>query len=465
MSSNEREGGRFPDVSRAAAIVAGLGGLALAAYGLLPDVELSGTWFQTAVLVLLGSLILEVQGERRLLGQTIRNLRKTDRAWGPHAGREEAYMAASRLIRETTPAEKGDEVILMASLHGHALDLPDSGAFDDMDPNSPAMFGFRKALEERLSNGWQLSQVVSFSSEARLDAFVARLASLPKGSRVEVRCFAQDDGISAVSSLVVGRAAAMLAVDDDRVVGVGSSMGLRGESAAKWATEHFDQLWSSAPFVVWTPATGLVQSGVDALRHRLRDNGGGRIVADREPMDAYGRAAAAIRREIDRPGLIRIDLANLHGLASTDRLPRADLRQEWLDDFEAALNEAVLQAPERARVRAIYNVNSAERLDTLERRLRDWSDADQLEIRVMSVADAVPTISPLIVGDSELFLGTEGDRLYRTQQSMFVEHPDAVAWARAYFETLWLDRRTHVVRTAHGIDQDGLDHLRAKFVG
>lgn len=202
------------DISRVAAVAVGFEGLGLAIYGLLPGLEVSDTWFQAGVLVLLGAVLLEVQGERRTLAETIRKLQRGDRASGPHETRTSTYVEASRLIRDTEPASKADAVILLSSLHGHAGPLQESPAFAQPEGGDAALLGFRHAIEARLRDDWQMRQVVSFTTEQRMDAFLARLAAFPPESRVEVRAFAASDGIPAVSILVVARRAAMLALGD-----------------------------------------------------------------------------------------------------------------------------------------------------------------------------------------------------------------------------------------------------------
>lgn len=53
--------------------------------------------------------------------------------------------------------------------------------------------------------------------------------------------------------------------------------------------------------------------------------------------------------------------------------------------------------------RAIYNVNSLERLSAVTAKLNRWESGDRLEVRALLLGDAVATISLLIVGESELF--------------------------------------------------------------
>lgn len=452
------------DISRVAAIAVGLGGLCLAIYGLLPGLEVSDSWFQAGVLVLLGSVLLEVQGERRTLAETISRLQRGDRASGPHESRTDTYVEASRMIRETEPASKSDAIILLSSLHGHAGPLVESPAFAQADGSDAALLGFRHAIEARLRDDWQLRQVVSFISEQRMDAFLVRLAAFPTDSRVEVRAFAETSGIPAVSTLVVARRAAMLALDDDRIFGVGSAVKLDGPELARWSEDHFKSLWDAAHFTIWRPATGRDDIQIEALRRAMNESATPEhIVIDLDGPGSYERATASIHEEIARPGEIRIDLANLHGLASGHRNPRLDLVQPWITAFEDALDLCLITHAERSYVRAIYNVNSLERLQAVTAKLDRWAAADRLEVRALMLGDAVATISPLIVGESELFLGVEGDRLYRTARSMRLRSGSAASWGREYFELVWNDRRAITLRTPNGIVDEGLRNLESRL--
>lgn len=453
------------EVSRVAAVLVGVGGLLLAIYGLLPGVEVSERWFQAGALVLLGSVLLEVQGERRTLAKTIHSLQRRDRVSGPFGSRDRSYVEASRLIREASPDSDADTIILLSSLHGHAGPLVASSGFDEVDTRNSALQEFRNAIEDRLRANWLMRQVVSFTSEQRMDRFLARLDELPPESRVEVRAFVETDGIRPISTLVVARKTAMFALDDDRIFGVGSAVQLDGSELARWGEEHFKRLWDAAPFTIWRPATWRDETEIEALRGALTKCSATSesIVVDQDGPGSYERATTAIYAEIERPGEIRIDLANLHGLASGQRTARPDLVQSWIIAFEEALDRCLIDNPERSFVRAIYNVNSPERLAAVRAKVDRWAVADRLEIRALMLGDAVATISPLIVGDDDLFLGAESDRLYRTASSMHLRSDEAVSWGREYFELVWKDRRTVTLRTSNGVVEEGFDELRRRL--
>ena len=441
-----------------------LGGLGLAVYGLIGG-DVSQSWFRTSVLVLLGWVLLEVQGERRTLANAIRSLTGGDRAAGPYESRNKTYLEAARLIRETVPATDADAVLLLSSLHGHAGPHVDSTAFEQFDTQNAALTSFRHAIVDRLRSNWQLKQVVSFTSEQRLDAFLARLESLPPKSRMEVRAFVESSGIPTISTLVVARKTAILAADDDQIFGVGSGVQLDGPELARWAENHFDDLWGSAPFKIWRPALGRDSDQISELRAVLADRAGSQsgVVVDQDGPGSYARATAAIDAAIQRPGEIEIDLANLHGLSPGPRLARPDLSQPWIEAFEASLDRCLIDHSNRSRIRAIYNVNSLDRLAEVEAKIERWHTADRLEIRALVLGDAVATISPLVIGDEELLLGAEGDRLYRTARSLRLRGTNAAAWGRRYFELVWNDRRSIPLRTANGVNADGLNKLRRRL--
>lgn len=447
------------DVTRTAVVLVGLGGLGLAAASLFPNFDIGDTWFRSVVLTLLGALLLEISGERRELVETIGRLRSRDRVVGPFETRERTYVEAARLIRDTQPDSDADTVILLSSLHGHTrprLHAPDL----EVEDKSPELVAFRDAVQERLRSNWQMRQVVSFVNVERLEAFVARLIDVPSEARLEIRALVSHDELPALSSLVVARKSAMLATDDDRIYGVGAGIQLLDNRFARWVERHFDEIWNRAPYTIWRPAVGISEADVLALRNALSP-------APEEPLleilrggpTVYEAAVQALNGALAGSQEVEISLANLHGLSTPRRPFRADLEQQWIQRFEDALDECLLRNPERFRMRAIYNVDSEERLNAVIRSLERWRNADRLEVRAVTLADAVSTLSPLLIGD-EFLLGAEDDRLYRSGRAIRLRGKDVTAWGREYFNLVWNDDRAFRIRTVKGVDQTALAELR-----
>jgi hypothetical protein len=475
MSERYRLEGLRLLVQTACTIVLAVGALALALAAVLPGWDLPEEWFRPLVLTLLGAILLEAVTERTALMARLRDLTSGKRISGPFNSRTDAYAAAARAIRELHVDNDKDAVLLIASLHGHSGPRHDSRALEEAANRTPEFLAFRDAIWKRLVQGWRVRQLITLTDEERLDALLDRFRQLPNPDRLAVRAYLASDAPSAISLIVAGNQTTLLGVDDDRIYGVGSALMLTGDEVAAWASDHFRELWESAPHRLWQPVTGESPEAVTAARVELRQRTAPAGRGNSKPAGAFevhngSKAAYTAANEALRCLLddrlrddLEVRLANLHGLSST-RASEGSTRQPWLDEFEQLLDECILVPATGPQIRMIYNIDGPERWEVVKGYLDRWRQAERLEVRGLVLTDAVSLLSPLVIGRSDLLLGVEDDRFYRTGRGVHLHGKHAAEWGQRYFDTLWHDSRVIVLQTPTGRNTDGIATIEQRLV-
>ena len=162
-------------------------------------------------------------------------------------------------------------------------------------------------------------------------------------------------------------------------------------------------------------------------------------------------------------GRRRIFRAALHG-HSGKRMVRPPQPDPLFDLFDSEIDKCVASTGAGMwHVYEIYNITDEERLDSILRLLEKRKDAEGYEVRAFSMGDAIPHISPLVIGDEDLLIGLDDPRYYRMSAATHLQGREHVRLATEYFYSLWNDPRIRVLKTETGIEEKEIEKLRSKM--
>ena len=162
-------------------------------------------------------------------------------------------------------------------------------------------------------------------------------------------------------------------------------------------------------------------------------------------------------------GRRRIFRAALHG-HSGKRMVRPPQPDPLFDLFDSEIDKCVASTGAGMwHVYEIYNITDEERLDSILRLLEKRKDAEGYEVRAFSLSDAIPHLSPLIIGDEDLLVGVDDPRYYRMRAATHLQGRDHVRLATEYFYSLWNDPRIRVLKTETGVEGKEVEKLRSKI--
>lgn len=170
---------------------------------------------------------------------------------------------------------------------------------------------------------------------------------------------------------------------------------------------------------------------------------------------AKASAAGRVRR--------RIFHAALHG-HSGKRIARPPQPDPLFDLFDSEIDKCVASAGAGMwSVYEIYNITDEERLDSIMELLEKRKYAEGYEVRAFSVNDALPHMSPLILGDEDLLIGVDDPRYYRVHAATHLQGREHVRVATEYFYSLWNDPRIRVLKTETSVEWKEIEALREKL--
>jgi hypothetical protein len=162
-------------------------------------------------------------------------------------------------------------------------------------------------------------------------------------------------------------------------------------------------------------------------------------------------------------GRKRIFHAALHG-HSGKRIARPSRPDPLFDLFESEIDKCVASMGAGMwHVYEIYNVTDEERLDSIQELLEKRKEAEGYEVRAFSLPEAIPHLSPLVIGDEDLLIGLDDPRYYHMRAASHLQGREHVRLATEYFYSLWNDPRIRVLKTETGVEWGELDNLRAKI--
>jgi hypothetical protein len=146
------------------------------------------------------------------------------------------------------------------------------------------------------------------------------------------------------------------------------------------------------------------------------------------------------------------------------RIAKPPLPDPLYDLFDSEIDKCVAsKGAGMWNVYEIYNITDEERLDSVREVLEKRKDAEGYEVRAFSLPDSLPQLSPLIIGDEDLLVGTDDPRYYRVRAATHMHGRDHVRLATEYFYSLWNDPRVRVLKTETGVEWNEIESLRARI--
>lgn len=162
-------------------------------------------------------------------------------------------------------------------------------------------------------------------------------------------------------------------------------------------------------------------------------------------------------------GKRRIFHAALHG-HSGRRIAKPPQPLPLFDLFDGEIDKCVASAGAGMwHVYEIFNITDEERLDSIQELLETRKEAEGYEVRAFSQSNALPHLSPLIIGDEDLIIGVDDPRYYRLYAGTHLKGRDHVRLATEYFYSLWNDPRVRVLKAETGIEWKEIEALRSKL--
>jgi len=162
-------------------------------------------------------------------------------------------------------------------------------------------------------------------------------------------------------------------------------------------------------------------------------------------------------------GRRRIFHAALHG-HSGKRIAKPAQPDPFFELFDREIDQCVASTGSGMwRVYEIYNITDEERLEAIVELLERRMETEGYEVRVFSQQDALPHLSPLIIGEEDLLVGSDDPRYYRLGAVSHLQGRDHVRLATEYFYSLWNDPRIRVLKTETGVDWKEIENLRLKL--
>src|SRR5260370_17874029 len=84
------------------------------------------------------------------------------------------------------------------------------------------------------------------------------------------------------------------------------------------------------------------------------------------------------------------------------------------------------------------------------------------QVRVVTLEKMLDTMSPLIIGESDVLLGF-GQEASRTDSCFHFHDRTAAKLAKKFYELLWLDPSAVPLKGVHGLEEDNIKLLRDSF--
>jgi hypothetical protein len=214
------------------------------------------------------------------------------------------------------------------------------------------------------------------------------------------------------------------------------------------------------------------ESAIIEIRGRMHQIG--EMIRERIPTDEKAEAyetreqtyfevpRVIARVAVEEPGRKQLLLGAFHSATGS---PRVSSPSELFAEFDKAMSDCIMSSgPGSWAVREMFNITTKQRLDMIKQHLANTEGADNFEVRTFSDPDAIPGMSPLIVGRRHVFLAIEDPQLYRVSKCLHVDSRTAVDFVTEYFETLWNDSRILILRARDGnIRWDVIEALEAKL--
>ena len=152
--------------------------------------------------------------------------------------------------------------------------------------------------------------------------------------------------------------------------------------------------------------------------------------------------------------------AALHGLDG-ERLIKPFQSTPEFESFDTQMSKCIKSYGRSMwHVKKIYYIPNKERLEMILKRLEETKTAEGFEVRIFTMPETIPNISPLIIGEKDAFIGFDHyNRYYRTDKAIHFRGKEFVNIMTGYFESLWHNQRAKEIRSPIGIEYKAIDKL------
>lgn len=177
--------------------------------------------------------------------------------------------------------------------------------------------------------------------------------------------------------------------------------------------------------------------------------------------ETYSAAAEVIARtSLNLAGEKSILLCALHGHSGKRRTVRQDSTTGF-EYFSSQMRKCINSSGTGMwQVREIYNITDEDRLEMILKRLENADNSVGYEVRAFCLQNVLPQLSPLVIGDKDLFIGWDDTTYYGPKQAIHIKGQEFVRSGTEYFESLWNDKRLFVLRSNLGIEADKVKSIR-----
>jgi len=179
------------------------------------------------------------------------------------------------------------------------------------------------------------------------------------------------------------------------------------------------------------------------------------------PSEVYSLIPEVIERvERRSSGTKQLSIGILHGKTAVPASkPSLASEGAWYKEFDRAIHRCISSAgPGMWYVREFKNITTIDRLD---RTLSLISEATEgYEVRAVCIPNLMPCLSPLVIGEEDIFLATMDTGKRRVGSALHIRSREAVAFINSYLSLLRDYEPRFALRTEEGQKDDQVKKLR-----
>lgn len=199
-------------------------------------------------------------------------------------------------------------------------------------------------------------------------------------------------------------------------------------------------------------------SGAEASeREKIRKN----IRVYKSPYELYSAVPQVISRtEQHSTGTKQLSIGILHGkTAQPESKPSLSAEGPWYKEFDHAIQRCIESAgPGMWYVREFKNITTSDRLqrtvDLMARAIEGY------EVRAVCIPNLLPCLSPLIVGEEDVFLATMDTGKRRVGAALHIRSREAVEFVNSYLALLRDYEPRFMLRTEEGPKAEQIKRLQ-----
>lgn len=153
-----------------------------------------------------------------------------------------------------------------------------------------------------------------------------------------------------------------------------------------------------------------------------------------------------------------IFLGALHGCDETK--DTNEIRNCYFEMFGNAIKACIESTgPDKVNVKNLFNIPEKKRLKMIEGRLSEASKTEGYEVKASAINNGLPMLSPLIIGNKDVFLSIDDPKYYRIEKGIKLHGCEFVEFFKIYFNRLWYNQNFYEIMSGKGVNQNNLKKL------